>query len=632
MSELKNLKYETTAREYEDAFDNLLSRVKINKDHAVSLFMRGLPTEIEMGVGMFKPKTLADAYCLTNLQEATLNAVKKKGRSAFVSNSSRYNNSPINTFQKPLLTNPTTNVTAKPNTPVAYVPGHKCSGQLYSLVLMPEYEIEGEFLEEDEIYGWTLLAVLKWRDLVRNLFIYRMDDAIASGGYDMVWFITMVGMEIGDIRRFNFHELRQAELHSMAMCIFPHSASTCMQIEATITNVHPALQQVIKEYEDVHPPTQKDAIEEMVEYLGHVISAKGVATDHAMWECYVSIGQSVSSYKFEALRGFLGLTRYYRRFIQGYANISKPLTQLLKKNSFIWSDESQTAFEQLKQAMVRAPVLKLLDFSKEFTLETYALGVGLGAVLIQEGHQIAFLSKTLSSQHHLMSTNEKEFLAIVYALEKWRGYLLDRHFKIKIDHFSLKYLLDQRMSTPTQLKWLPKLMGFDYEIQYQKGVENVTADALSRLQSSSEFPPVHVPYVGGESKVESVDISLKTREEAVDVYKFHLKRDHDRMKSQADKHRTDREFVVGDWVYLKLQPHRQVTIRKGKQHKLSPKYYGPFQIVARVGQLKKCKGVVTQGGSLPTFNAQGVIRVEPLAILERRMCKRGNVAAVYVLV
>ncbi|GJY18604.1 reverse transcriptase [Tanacetum coccineum] len=101
------------------------------------------------------------------------------------------------------------------------------------------------------------------------------------------------------------------------------------------------------------------------------------------------------------------------------------------------------------------------------------------------------------------------------------------------------------------------------------------------------------------------------------------------------------------------KPHRQVTIRKGKQHKLSPKYYGPFQIVARVGQvayklqlpnssqihdvfhisqLKKCKGVVTQGGSLPTFDAQGVMRVEPLAILKRRMSKRGNVVVVYVLV
>jgi hypothetical protein len=221
-----------------------------------------------------------------------------------------------------------------------------------------------------------------------------------------------------------------------------------------------------------------------VEYLGHVISAKGVATDPekikamSSWPVPTNLKQ---------LRGFLGLTGYYRRFIQSYATISRPLTQLLKKNGFLWNEEAQVAFEKLKQAMISAPVLRLPDFNKEFTLETDASGVGLGAVLLQEGHPIAFLSKTLAPKHQLMSTYEKEFLAIVFALEKWRGYLLDRHFKIKTDHFSLKYLLDQRMSTPAQLKWLPKLMGFDYEIQYKKGVENVTADALSRLQHSSEL-------------------------------------------------------------------------------------------------------------------------------------------------
>ncbi|GKD63927.1 putative mitochondrial protein [Tanacetum coccineum] len=174
MSELKNLKYETTAREYEDAFESLLSRVEISEDHAISLFMGGLPTEIEMGVRMFKPQTLADAYYLANLQETTLNAVKKKGRNAFVPNQSRYSNGSNSTYQKPLLATPTSstnNATVKPNTPVTtpnrrlsqkeyaekrannlcffydqkYVPRHKCSGQLYSLVLVPEIESEGDF-------------------------------------------------------------------------------------------------------------------------------------------------------------------------------------------------------------------------------------------------------------------------------------------------------------------------------------------------------------------------------------------------------------------------------------------------------------------------------------------------------
>nr|GFB13932.1 hypothetical protein [Tanacetum cinerariifolium] len=89
MSELKNLKYETTARAYEDAFDTLLSRVEISEPHAISLFMGGLPAKIVMGVRMFKPKTLSDAYCLTNLQEATLNAVKRKNKHVFGTNNSR---------------------------------------------------------------------------------------------------------------------------------------------------------------------------------------------------------------------------------------------------------------------------------------------------------------------------------------------------------------------------------------------------------------------------------------------------------------------------------------------------------------------------------------------------------------
>nr|GEU62195.1 retrotransposable element Tf2 [Tanacetum cinerariifolium] len=350
--------------------------------------------------------------------------------------------------------------------------------------------------------------------------------------------------------------------------------------------------------------------------LGHVISAKGVATDPSRVEV---MSQWPVPTNLKQLRGFLGLTGYYRRFIQWYANISNPLTQLLKKNSFLWSDDSQRAFEKLKQTMVKALVLKLLDISKEFTLKTDASGVGLGAVLLQEGHPIAFLSKTLSSKHELMSTYEKEFLAVVYALEKWKGCLEC-------------YLRCMTEEQPKHwMKWL-SLAEWWYNTNHHYAINTTPYEIFY-----GQCPPVDVPYVGGESKVESVDRSLKAREEDVDICKFHLKRAHDKMKSQADKHRTDREFMVGDWVYLKLQCHRQVTIRKEKQHKLSPKYYGPFQIIAKVGQvayklqlpnasqihdvfhisqLKKCKGVVTHSGSLPGFHTQGVMRVEPLAILE----------------
>ncbi|GJV32931.1 reverse transcriptase [Tanacetum coccineum] len=89
-----------------------------------------------------------------------------------------------------------------------------------------------------------------------------------------------------------------------------------------------------------------------------------------------------------------------------------------------------------------------------------------------------------------------------------------------------------------------------------------------------QTPPIHVPYIPGDSRVEEVDRTLQAREEAIKVLKFHLKMSQDRMRNQANKHRTDRQFEVDDLVYLKLQPHRQVSIRQGQQHKLSPKYYG----------------------------------------------------------
>ena len=119
--------------------------------------------------------------------------------------------------------------------------------------------------------------------------------------------------------------------------------------------------------------------------------------------------------------------------------------------------------------MIEAHVLSLPNFQKEFVVKTDACRTGIGAVLQQDGHPIAYLSNTLSSKHQSYSTYEKEFLAVILALEKWRGYLMDKHFKIKADHFSLRYLLDQRVSTSFQEKWLHKLLGFNYEISYTKG-------------------------------------------------------------------------------------------------------------------------------------------------------------------
>lgn len=168
----------------------------------------------------------------------------------------------------------------------------------------------------------------------------------------------------------------------------------------------------------------------------------------------------------------MGLTGNYRRFIQNYGKICTPLHVLLKNDSFVWSSVATLTFNQLKTSMTTTPVLALPNYSKDFVLETDASGMGLGVVLMQDGHPIAYWSKGLSTKDQALSTYEKELMAGVLEVLKWRYYLLGRHFLIKTDHQSLKYLIEQRVGTPFQQKWVTTLLGFDYAIIYKTGRDN----------------------------------------------------------------------------------------------------------------------------------------------------------------
>lgn len=195
-----------------------------------------------------------------------------------------------------------------------------------------------------------------------------------------------------------------------------------------------------------------------VEYLGHLISNGRVSTDPRKVEAMLSWPRPIS---LKALRGFLGLTGYYRRFVQNYGIISKPLTNLLKKGGFNWGKEAEEAFKNLKGAMSRVPVLGLPDFEKPFTLEMDASGIGVGAVLTQEGRPLAFLSQVLSPKHLGLSIYENELLVVLMAVDRWRHYLEGNKFIIKTDHESLKFLLQQKLQTQLQKKGMTKLMGLD---------------------------------------------------------------------------------------------------------------------------------------------------------------------------
>lgn len=168
-----------------------------------------------------------------------------------------------------------------------------------------------------------------------------------------------------------------------------------------------------------------------------------------------------------------------------------------KGNLFVWTEITETAFQTLKNALIQAPVLALPDFNVSFTIETDAYDVGVGAVLSQNGHPLAFGSRALGPRNRGLSVYEKEYLAILLAVQQWRSYLQLAEFTIHTDHKSLTHLADQRLHTDWQRKALTKLMGLQYKIVYKKGILNGAADALSRK-------PMHSSEILSISNVQPV--------------------------------------------------------------------------------------------------------------------------------
>jgi hypothetical protein len=221
---------------------------------------------------------------------------------------------------------------------------------------------------------------------------------------------------------------------------------------------------------------QSKCVFDGVAYLGHVISASGVAMDPAKVEAVQAWPAPQTS---RAFRGFLGLADYYRKFIRNYGIIASPLTQLLKKEAFVWSPEATTSFTTLKQVLTTAPVLQLPNFDKPFIVNCDASSTGFGAVLHQEAGPIAFYSRPVAPQHSKLVAYERELIGLVKAVRHWRPYLWSRSFIVRTDHYALKFLLDQRLSTILQHTWVSKLFGYDFIVEFNPDRTNTVADALS---------------------------------------------------------------------------------------------------------------------------------------------------------
>lgn len=227
-----------------------------------------------------------------------------------------------------------------------------------------------------------------------------------------------------------------------------------------------------------------------LQYLGHMVSAASIAPDPSKISAMLDWPIPTST---TDLRGFLGLTGFYRRFIRGYAQLAAPLTTLLRKDNFFWNDEAARAFNTLKQVMTTALVLTPLDFDIPFCLETDASGAAMGAVISQCSHPIAFFSKIFYPRLQHSSTYVRELHAITAAVRQWRHYLLGHPFVILTDHQSLQELMNQVIQTPEQQHYLAKLLGYDYTIKYRSGTSNTAADALSRIPTPGQCLVLSIP-------------------------------------------------------------------------------------------------------------------------------------------
>ena len=218
-----------------------------------------------------------------------------------------------------------------------------------------------------------------------------------------------------------------------------------------------------------------------IKYLGHIVTAEGIAPDPAKTAAVADFPRPTNK---TAVKSFLGLASYYRRFICHFSTRAFALTQLTgEKVPFIWGDDAQDAFEDLKTALTTAPILSHPDFKQPFIVDTDASLVGLGAILMQSDdmlkeHVIAYASRKLLETEKKWTVRELEALAILWACETFRPYLYGSKFTVRTDHHSLQWLHKSESSRLT--RWVLRLQEFQFNIKHRSGQSNRHADALSR--------------------------------------------------------------------------------------------------------------------------------------------------------
>lgn len=226
-------------------------------------------------------------------------------------------------------------------------------------------------------------------------------------------------------------------------------------------------------------------------FLGFVVDKHGLRTDPEKIQAVLEYPTPQNTTQ---VRRLIGLIGYYRRFLENSSSVCAPITDLLKGRkkgqTIVWTQEANDAFDNIKELLTSAPILASPDFSKRFFIAADASNRGVGGVLFQEEdgleHPIAFCSKSLNKCQRNYTTTEKELLAIVYSVDKFRPYVEGTEFTVITDHSSLKWLNTMKDPSPRLARWIVKLSQHKFDIVHRSGSLNKVADSLSRIPECQE--------------------------------------------------------------------------------------------------------------------------------------------------
>ena len=349
-----------------------------------------------------------------------------------------------------------------------------------------------------------------------------------------------------------------------------------------------------------------------VELLGHIVSKEGIRTDPSKIK---SVRDAPTPTDKTGVRSFLGLAGYYRRFIKNFAGISAPLHPLTSpKTRFEWTPEAEEAFKTLKNALTSAPVLGYPDFDLPFIVETDASSHAVGAVLAQKQggrvHPLQFASRSLNSAEKNYSACGREAVAVIFALRKFRVFLLSSHrFDLVTDHQALRHAFAKKDIHGRLARWMDFLAEYDYNVVYKAGVENKAADFLSRhawhepaLESGDDEGQVAVVIEEPDLEPHLLDIKRHLEGRPVQVGDPRLRR---------NIRRASNSFLVWDHQLFRRTPHgpkvvvprhlRERAIKmfhdsighwdgETTQQFLAERFWWPRMVGQMYAHIKSCKG------------------------------------------